>query len=145
MGIDGQVYADFNTESEDTVTESPTKIIIKCPAGASYASGEIIDISLDLSYLHVFDAETEESLAPRIPPAAFAECSFTEKLPPVKKKKTRKKGEKARETVPEVQPTEIERKIFVAVGGDFAAESVSLRPDISKVRVYDEERDIRLV
>ena len=341
LGIDGQVYADFNTESEDTVTESPTKIIIKCPAGASYASGEIIDISLDLSYLHVFDAETEESVAPRIPPAAFvkcevkggklkylgvtealpqainlgegeyemripvaaltfggkikatfageenvngqrlvqtrvdgkavyaladgdtdvnaglavdlkqcaffkdeeevesplsaesvlgcklvknkvvnevadgdkvkkvketvysleiggvnfdcpvsvaekilnggkapllgvrfapdevavadggiivkvgrvldyggekfAECSFTEKLPPVKKKKTRKKGEKARETAPEVQPTEIERKIFVAVGGDFAAESVSLRPDISKVRVYDEERDIRLV
>ncbi|MBD5632348.1 MAG: ABC transporter ATP-binding protein, partial [Clostridia bacterium] len=67
LGIDGQVYADFNINSEDTVTESATKIIIKAPAGVFYRAGEIIDISMDLSKLHIFDTETEKTIAPRIP------------------------------------------------------------------------------
>ncbi len=68
LGIDGQLYADFNLESGDTITESPTKLVVKVPAGSFYATGEIIDISLDLSHLHIFDAETEETIVPRIPP-----------------------------------------------------------------------------
>jgi len=67
LGVDGQVYADLNVNSEETVTESPTKIIIKAPAGTVYHTGDVIDISLDLSKLHIFDAETENTIAPRIP------------------------------------------------------------------------------
>ena len=67
LGVDSQIYADFNLGSEDTVTESKTRIIIKAPSGTYYKTGEIIEVSLDLSHLHVFDMETEKSIMPRIP------------------------------------------------------------------------------
>ena len=67
LGTDCQVYADFNTESEDIVGESPTTVIIKAPAGSTYDVDQVIEVSLDLNHMHIFDAETEESIAPRIP------------------------------------------------------------------------------
>ena len=67
LGVDCQIYADFNINSEDTVTESKTRIIIKAPSGTYYKTGEIIEVSLDLSHLHIFDKETEKSIMPRIP------------------------------------------------------------------------------
>ena len=67
LGTDCQVYADFNIDSEETVGESPTRVIVKAPAGSSYDVDEIIEVSLDLSQIHVFDAETENTIAPRIP------------------------------------------------------------------------------
>ena len=67
LGTDCQVYADFNIESEDIVGESPTRVIVKAPAGSTYDVDQIIEVSLDLSQIHVFDAETENTIAPRIP------------------------------------------------------------------------------
>ena len=67
LGTDCQVYADFNVDSEDIVGESPTRVIVKAPAGSTYDVDEIIEVSLDLSQIHVFDAETEDTIAPRIP------------------------------------------------------------------------------
>ena len=67
LGTDCQVYADFNLDSEDIVGESPTRVIVKAPAGSVYDVDEVIDVSLDLSQLHVFDPETENTIAPRIP------------------------------------------------------------------------------
>jgi len=67
LGVDGQVYADFGLDSEDTITESATKVIIKAPENAFYRAGEVIEVSLDLSHLHIFDSETEKTVAPRIP------------------------------------------------------------------------------
>ncbi len=67
LGTDCQVYADFNTESEDMVSESPTRVIVKAPAGSFYEVDQVIEVSLDLSHIHVFDAETEDTIAPRIP------------------------------------------------------------------------------
>ena len=67
LGVDSQIYADFNLESEDTVTESSTRLIIKAPSGTFYRTGEIIEVSLNLSHLHIFDMETEKSIMPRIP------------------------------------------------------------------------------
>lgn len=67
LGTDCQVYADFNVDSEDTVAESPTRVIIKAPAGSFYDVDEIIEVSMDLTHIHVFDAETEDTIAPRIP------------------------------------------------------------------------------
>lgn len=71
LGVDGQVYADFDLNSEDTITESATKVIIKTPVNAIYRAGEVIEVSLDLSHLHIFDAETEKTVAPRIPEEAI--------------------------------------------------------------------------
>ena len=67
LGTDCQVYADFNIDSEETVGESPTRVIVKAPAGSYYDVDQIIEVSLDLSQIHVFDAETENTIAPRIP------------------------------------------------------------------------------
>lgn len=67
LGTDCQVYADFNLESEDVVAESPTRVIVKAPAGSYYDVDQIIDVSLDLNHIHVFDAETENTIAPRVP------------------------------------------------------------------------------
>ena len=67
LGTDCQVYADFNLDSEDVVGESPTRVIVKAPAGSYYDVDQIIEVSLDLSQIHVFDAETENTIAPRIP------------------------------------------------------------------------------
>lgn len=67
LGVDSQVYADLDTASFDTVTESSTRIIIKAPAATCYKPGEIIEISMDLSKLHIFDKATEKSIMPRIP------------------------------------------------------------------------------
>lgn len=67
LGTDCQVYADFNIESDDTVAESPTRVIVKAPAGSYYDVDQVIEVSLDLTKIHVFDAETEVTIAPRIP------------------------------------------------------------------------------
>ena len=67
LGTDCQVYADLNIDSEDIVGESPTRVIVKAPAGSYYDVDEVIEVSLDLSQIHVFDAETENTIAPRIP------------------------------------------------------------------------------
>ena len=68
LGTESLVYADFNVRSDDlNVTDGENKVIIKAPAGAEYESGQIIDVSLDLSQLRAFDAETENTIIPRIP------------------------------------------------------------------------------
>ncbi len=80
LGTDCQVYADFNIDGEDTVAESPTKVIVKAPAGSFYDVGEIIEVSLDLTNLHVFDAETEQTIAPRIPQNVVVESAITRNI-----------------------------------------------------------------
>lgn len=69
LGIDTQIYADFNINDElDSIkTSSKTKVVIKAPAGSFWSEGDVITVSLDLEHLHLFDAETEQSISPRIP------------------------------------------------------------------------------
>lgn len=67
LGTDCQVYADFDINSQETISESPTRVIVKAPAGSYYDVDEIIEVSMDMSHVHVFDAETENSVTPRIP------------------------------------------------------------------------------
>ncbi len=67
LGTECLVYADFNLEKEDGVSESNTRVIIKAPAGTEYEIGEVIDVSFNLTYVKAFDAETEDSIIPRIP------------------------------------------------------------------------------
>lgn len=67
LGTDCQVYADFNINSDDMVAESPTRVIVKAPAGSYYDVDQVIEVSMDLAHIHVFDAETENTIAPRVP------------------------------------------------------------------------------
>lgn len=67
LGVDSQVYADFDLEREDGVLDSSTKIIIKAPAATMIEKGSVIDISLDLDNLQMFDGVTEQTIMPRVP------------------------------------------------------------------------------
>lgn len=67
LGTDCQVYGDFNIEGEESIAESATRVIMKAPTGSFYDVDEVIEVSMDLSHLHVFDTETENTIAPRIP------------------------------------------------------------------------------
>ena len=77
LGIDCQVFADFNFDKTDSVAESDTRIIIKAPTGCKFKHGEIIEISLDLSHLQLFDAETEATILPRIPRQSLIPVKIT--------------------------------------------------------------------
>lgn len=73
LGVNNQIYADFNMDASDIATEeSPTRVILRAPAGSYYASGEVIDVAVDLREIHVFDAQTGENAIARIPPFAQA-------------------------------------------------------------------------
>lgn len=74
LGTDCQVYGDFNPEVSE-FGESCSRVVMKAPAGSVYKSGEIIEVSLDLSHMHLFDCETENTIAPRIPEISAAPCT----------------------------------------------------------------------
>lgn len=74
LGVDSQVYADFNLNSEDTISDSATKVIIKAPTQFQWSVDEVIDVSLDMRHIHLFDAETEETVSPRIPTYMFVDA-----------------------------------------------------------------------
>ena len=67
LGTECLVYADFNVDSVESISETPTRVIIKAPAETKFEPDQIIDISLDLSHLQAFDCETENIIAPRLP------------------------------------------------------------------------------
>ena len=60
----------------------------------------------------------------------YALCTVRQEVPAEGKKK---------------QTETIERKIYVAVSGDTQKGGCTLKPEISKIGVYDLEQDIRLV
>lgn len=68
LGVNDQVYADFNLEaSELSIEDSATKLILRASAGSCLVPGDIVDVAINLSEIHVFDKETGESVIPRIP------------------------------------------------------------------------------
>ena len=77
LGTDCQVYGDFNIQGEESIAESATRVIMKAPTGSFYDVDEVIDVSMDLSHLHVFDTETENTIAPRIPEEITADGIVT--------------------------------------------------------------------
>lgn len=75
LGIDSQIYGDLCLDENVSIIESATKIIVKAPADVEIESGDIIEISCDLRHLHIFDADTEYTVCPRIPEFAEVSCS----------------------------------------------------------------------
>jgi hypothetical protein len=74
LGVDAQVYADFNLSGGETITESPTRVVIKAPAGTDFSVGQEIEVSLDLLHLHLFDAENERTILPFVPEQTVFAC-----------------------------------------------------------------------
>ncbi len=67
LGVETQIYGDLNLSEDGVLGNQDTSIIIKAPTGVEYEAGTIIDVSLGLAHLKMFDAETEESINPRLP------------------------------------------------------------------------------
>ncbi len=67
LGNETLIYGDMNTEISDLV-ESGTRLIVKQYGGGHDSKrGDIINVAFDMSKAHFFDAETEHTIAPRIP------------------------------------------------------------------------------
>ncbi len=60
---------------DDDRYESKTRVVIKAPAATKIDRDSIIDVSLDLSNMQIFDAETEQSIVPRVPSHYTLPCS----------------------------------------------------------------------
>ncbi len=87
LGTETLVYGDLNTEGG-----ADTRIIIKAGGFRQFEPDAVCTASLDTEQIHLFDAETEESIMPRIPEFNYLDCSvkggkltflgITETLPP---------------------------------------------------------------
>ncbi len=74
LGTETLVYGDINLDY-DGFEESPTRIIVKTAGFKDYKQGEVVDVALNLNAVHIFDAETEESVLPRIPEYNYLDCT----------------------------------------------------------------------
>ena len=92
LGDESLIYGDINLNG-DGYSESPTRIIVKTTLSHEYRSGEVCEVAFNVKKLHFFDAETEETIVPRIPEVNEASCEVRDgvltwmrnsvKLPPV--------------------------------------------------------------
>ena len=67
LGNECQVYGDLFVDSDENVADSKTRIILKAETGIDFEMDEIDTVSFDLTKMHVFDAETEKTIMPRLP------------------------------------------------------------------------------
>ena len=73
LGDESLIYGDINLNG-DGYSESPTRIIVKTTLSHEYRSGEVCEVAFNAKKLHFFDAETEETIVPRIPEVNEASC-----------------------------------------------------------------------
>lgn len=73
LGDESLIYGDINLNG-DGYSESPTRIVVKTTLSHEYRSGEVCEVAFNVKKLHFFDAETEETIVPRIPEVNEASC-----------------------------------------------------------------------
>lgn len=73
LGDESLIYGDINLNG-DGYSESPTRIIVKTTLSHEYRSGEVCEVAFNVKKQHFFDAETEETIVPRIPEVNEASC-----------------------------------------------------------------------
>ncbi len=67
LGNETLIYGDMNTEISD-LADSGTRLIVKQYGGTHDSKrGDIVNVAFDMSKAHFFDAESEQTIAPRIP------------------------------------------------------------------------------
>lgn len=74
LGTETLVYGDIDM-SRDSFGESPTQIILKAAGFKNFSSGDVVDAALKMENVHLFDAQTEESILPRIPKYNYLDCA----------------------------------------------------------------------
>ena len=73
LGTETLVYGDINLNA-DGFAESPTRIIIKATGFQEFQPDTICEAAINVEALHLFDAQTEENVMPRIPVQNFVDC-----------------------------------------------------------------------
>ena len=67
LGNETLIYGDMDLNQSE-LTDSKTRLIVKQYGGTHESKrGDVIDIAFDMERAHFFDAETEKTIAPRIP------------------------------------------------------------------------------
>ena len=80
LGSETLVYGDLDMEGNG-YDESNTRIIIKSFSNKlELSQGDVIDAAIDINYLHFFDKETEESIAPRLPKVNLFDVSVEDNI-----------------------------------------------------------------
>lgn len=74
MGSETLIYGELNAEG-DTLTESSTRMIIKAESGKTVETGSEVEVTLNTAKLHIFDAETEQTLIPHFVEYNDVSCS----------------------------------------------------------------------
>lgn len=73
LGTETLVYGDIDMNGNG-FDDTGTRIIIKAGGFKDYKSDDILEATLDITAVHLFDKETEESILPRIPQYNFLDC-----------------------------------------------------------------------
>lgn len=66
LGNETLIYGDINMQG-DGFGETSTRVIIKGRSTYGLSKGQIVKAALDMTKVHMFDKETEETINPRIP------------------------------------------------------------------------------
>ncbi len=66
LGNETLIYGDLK-EVEGLGGESKTGVIIKAPSKMGHVAGDVIKARVDVSRIHLFDAETEMTIIPQVP------------------------------------------------------------------------------
>ena len=73
LGDESLIYGDINLNG-DGYAESLTRGIVKTRLWHENGPGEVCEVAFNVKKLHFFDAETEETIVPRIPEVNEASC-----------------------------------------------------------------------
>lgn len=74
LGTETLVYGDINLNG-DGFEDTGTRVIIKAEGFKDYQPDTVCEASLNIGAIHLFDAETEESIMPRIPEYNYLDCT----------------------------------------------------------------------
>ena len=66
LGNETLIYGDLK-EVEKLGGDSPTAVIIKAPSKMGHVAGDVIKARIDVSRIHLFDAESEMTIIPPVP------------------------------------------------------------------------------
>lgn len=74
LGTETLVYGDIDMNG-DGFSETNTRVIIKAGGFKDFTPDEIMEAALDITAVHLFDKESEESILPRIPQYNYVDCT----------------------------------------------------------------------
>ena len=67
LGSETIVYANLDKDNDRGITDNSTEVRIKMLSNFDVKVGDVIKVAIDLTRIHLFDAETGESVVQRIP------------------------------------------------------------------------------